>query len=54
MSDGSHKKLFSLLKTMVILANRDGRNLMTEDTKLMAEVVTLLSDMHISVGAELR
>ena len=54
MSDGSQKKLFSLLKTMVILAHRDGRNLMTEDPKLMAEVVSLLSDMQISVGAELR
>ena len=54
LSDGSEsKKLFSLLKTMIILAHRNGRNLLKEDLHLLTKVVRLLCDFKVKPGVEL-
>ena len=54
LSSGSHKKLFSLLKTMVILAHREGRPLLVQDTRLLVQVVRLLADFQVGCGTELK
>ena len=53
LGDGSRKRLFGLLKTMIILAHRSGRPLLTEDPRLLTQVVRLLCDFQIGVGTEL-
>lgn len=45
LGDGSRKRMFSLLKTMVILAHREGRHLLSDDPKLLATFMSLLCDM---------
>lgn len=41
------------MKTMIILAHRDGRNLLKEDLHLLTKVVRLLCDFKVKPGAEL-
>ena len=47
------KRMSSLLKTMIILAHREGRPLLQQDTKLLISVLRLLSDYQVKLGQEL-
>ena len=48
------KRLFSMLKTMVILSHRDGRKVLLDSDRLLVKFVKVLSDMQISCGKELQ
>lgn len=50
LGTASRKKLFTLLKTMIVLANREGRPLLVQDSKLLIEVVRLFTDFQVSCG----
>ena len=54
LGNAKQKRLFSLVKTMVILAKRDGRQVLVDEERLLVKFVKVLADMQISVGQELR
>ena len=54
LGDASRKRLFSLMKTMVILAHRGGRKVLIDEQRLLVKFIKVLADMQVSVGKELK
>jgi hypothetical protein len=50
----SRKRMNTLLKTVIILEARKGRNMLAQDRRLCLQTLMLLADFDISVGKELK
>lgn len=54
LGDAGRKSLFSLMKTMVILAHRGDRKVLIDEQRLLVKFIKVLADMQIGVGKELK
>ena len=55
LGQAQRKRLFSLVKTMVILAHRDAEHqVLLDEPGLLVKFLKTLSDMEVSAGSELR
>ena len=50
----SRKRMNTLLKTIIILEARKGRNMLAQDRRLCLQTLMLLADYGLSVGKELK